>query len=618
MASKVFNIIIKLAKQGGADTETIKGLIDIKNAMTAGIAVAGSITAAYYAVDKVLQATAGELVKTTGEVEKFKNETGMSAEDSSRLLVVLNDLEISATDVGTAFKFAEKNGFQPTIQSLEDMKRKYDALNPGMERTQFLVKQFGKGGLTLQKFFETGDIAARLEEVNKALLITPGTLKKVQEYKDNINNLKDAWEGMKLHAGELTLPVVISIIQKVTAGIENPEAAGQLNLISRETSNLQSLLGGSGESLIRYELQMTKWGPSLHAITGETVLWNAAMGASYEVLKRTTPNITENNYQVRRMAEGIYAQMVTVQADDTELEKWAGHLKDVAALSPVSPDALPDLTDYGNKFKEITSYAQDYQKSENDIAGAQADLSQAEFALFNLRKAGYTETSPQIVDQKTKIEDLKTSLENLQTAQELQTASWVLGILTQQLSLGGLDASEMAYLLNYQVRAGLISQAAADRAQAEYDGAMKAAGAYQAEYDAMKNKSVTHTVIHREVYEYEGVGVSGPSGTNPYDPDAQYAQWSAWQRTHSKAGGGSVVAGGGAIVGEKGWEYVQANIGGGFTVYNQVQMAGRSAPALAAGGTVVPDASLLNEIRALNRKFDRLPRAIRDAVQQIV
>ena len=180
--------------------------------------------AAYYTVDKVLQNTVGELVTAATAVEKFRNQTGMTAEDSSRLLKVLDDLGISAGDVETAFKFAEKNGFQPSIQSLEDMQAKYQELNPGMERSQFLLSQFGKSGLTLQKFFETGDAAERLQEVNKALLISDDNIKSVQEYKDNLNDLQDAWEALKISGGKVLLPIVVSITKATVDEMEANQA----------------------------------------------------------------------------------------------------------------------------------------------------------------------------------------------------------------------------------------------------------------------------------------------------------------------------------------------------------------------------------------------------------
>lgn len=223
MSQKVFNIIIKLTKEGGADTDTVRGLTAIKTAMTQGMAIAGAMVGAYYTVDKLLQATVGEYVKLATEVEKFNQLTGMSMQDSSRLIEVMKDLEISADAVGTAFRFAEKNGFQPNLESLKKMQEQYLALNPGMERTQLLLKEFGKSGTSLQKFFETGDIAQRLDEVNQALVLGDEAKASVQAYKDALDALNDTITGIKIAAGAdflRPLTAVLKMLYEFNAGGE--------------------------------------------------------------------------------------------------------------------------------------------------------------------------------------------------------------------------------------------------------------------------------------------------------------------------------------------------------------------------------------------------------------
>jgi len=50
-------------------------------------------------------------------------------------------------------------------------------------------------------------------------------------------------------------------------------------------------------------------------------------------------------------------------------------------------------------------------------------------------------------------------------------------------------------------------------------------------------------------------------------------------------------------------EYVRANRGGGFTVFNQSQMAGKSAPPMASGGMVMPQS---DEVELSDRTIDKL------------
>jgi hypothetical protein len=504
MADKVFNIIIKLLKQGGADSETVKGLMDIKNAMIAGTAIIGGMTAAYYAVDKVLEATVDELVTLTGEVEKFHNQTGMSAEDSSRLVEVMKDLEISAGDVGTAFKFAEKNGFAPTLQSLKDMQAQYLTLNPGVERTQFLLKEFGKSGLNLQKFFETGDIAQRLEEVNKAMIISDDTIRQVQIYKDSLDDVKDTEEGLKLAFGKKIFPWWIEVVQ----GLANV-ANGQ-----------RDVLAGREE---------------------------------YD----------------RRFGAGSS----TTAAEARSLDDWATHMRDAALAAG---NGAADLIDYADQLKGITSLGQDYMKTAQDMVPLNKDLAQAQLtynralqdsknlgfavgeitrakdALALLSDGDHNTTVEQLAltDAQKKYDDAlknsvglgyattqlnnaKTAVENLQKAQDLQTASWMLNIMTQELSVDGLTDAEFAFLLKYQEDTGLLNRNAAARAQAAWDSVHSQLDAYAALDGATSNIYViTHLQTITDSSGVTGSGVGVTSSIIPPMPSSvggrQPGEWS-WQ-----------------------------------------------------------------------------------------
>lgn len=62
MSKSVLDIVIKLSKQGGADKETVTGLVQVKKAMTDAVAVAGTLVAAGYAIKKGFDATVGTMV----------------------------------------------------------------------------------------------------------------------------------------------------------------------------------------------------------------------------------------------------------------------------------------------------------------------------------------------------------------------------------------------------------------------------------------------------------------------------------------------------------------------------------------------------------------------------
>ena len=91
-----------------------------------------------------------------------------------------------------------------------------------------------------------------------------------------------------------------------------------------------------------------------------------------------------------------------------------------------------------------------------------------------------------------------------------------------------------------------------------------------------------------------------------------------WQQndevTQMMAGGGTAGIGDWAMVGDlpgggvlPTTEYVRANRGGGFTVFNQSQMAGKSAPPMASGGMVMPQS---DEVELSDRTIDKLADAL--------
>ena len=92
----------------------------------------------------------------------------------------------------------------------------------------------------------------------------------------------------------------------------------------------------------------------------------------------------------------------------------------------------------------------------------------------------------------------------------------------------------------------------------------------------------------------QGMGQNLPQ-INTIPPESQFN----WQQdddvAQMMAGGGTAGIGDWAMVGDlpgggilPTTEYVRANRGGGFTVFNQSQMAGKSAPPMASGGMVMP------------------------------
>jgi hypothetical protein len=110
--------------------------------------------------------------------------------------------------------------------------------------------------------------------------------------------------------------------------------------------------------------------------------------------------------------------------------------------------------------------------SEGDLTEAQRELEEAQRAYDDALG-----NSVGLTGAKKKLEAAKQAVEDLQKAQDLQTASWMLNIMTQQLSADGLSEKEMDFLLKYQEDTGLLSKEGAQRAKDAWKHAQDMANA---------------------------------------------------------------------------------------------------------------------------------------------
>jgi len=120
-----------------------------------GSAIGGMINPATLAVGAltaiggVVKSSYGDFQNYAGAVRDLALVSGTGAEQSSLLLQVLDDFEISAEDVTVATKKMTANGLVPTVETLAKLSDQYLAINDPMERNEFILKNLGKSGIGL-------------------------------------------------------------------------------------------------------------------------------------------------------------------------------------------------------------------------------------------------------------------------------------------------------------------------------------------------------------------------------------------------------------------------------------------------------------------------------------
>lgn len=157
----------------------------------------------------------GELVGTASDyarqVRDTSRVTGASTEETSRLIQVADDMTISYETLTVAARAAAKNGIEFTTESLAKMADEYLALNPGVERSSYLLKHFGRSGLEMGKLLEQGGDAIRemSGSISDNLVLTEQQVRAARELEIAEDNLGDTIEGLKVRMGNYLIPVLV-------------------------------------------------------------------------------------------------------------------------------------------------------------------------------------------------------------------------------------------------------------------------------------------------------------------------------------------------------------------------------------------------------------------------
>ena len=194
---------------------------------TAGM-VATATLAMGAAVVTSLLAAAESAQKYDQQVKELMLRTGGTAEETSRLIQTVDDAGISYETLSTAMRFAVKNGIEPSIQSIAKLSDEYLALNTPVEKGQFLLDKFGRSGMDMARIMDKGGdaIISMSQAVEENLVVTDEAIRKSEEYRINMDNLNDTFEGFKVAVGNEVIPVISEQVAQTNRLIDSLKEEG--------------------------------------------------------------------------------------------------------------------------------------------------------------------------------------------------------------------------------------------------------------------------------------------------------------------------------------------------------------------------------------------------------
>lgn len=192
-------------QQTGKEAMTLKTAMDKLAMPIAGIATGiGALASGF-------KATVGNMMDYAKQVRDLQRDIGGSAEEISGLIQAADDVNISFGTLQAAMRAAVRMGVKPTIENIAVLSEEYNRLAPGVERTEYLMKRFGRSGAEMGALMELGADGIRnaaKEAEAYGLILDDVTTKQARELEKGFDNLGDALQGVGIKLGTALLPVI--------------------------------------------------------------------------------------------------------------------------------------------------------------------------------------------------------------------------------------------------------------------------------------------------------------------------------------------------------------------------------------------------------------------------
>ena len=433
----------------------VPGLEKARKSLTSFASENAALIGILVGVGAAIKSAVDETLRYDNTVRQLAEISGTGAEESSRLLQVLDDFKISAEDVNAATRAMTREGLSPTLETLSRLSDEYNRLNPGQEQAEFLMKNFGRSGL---KFAEAmgkgGDELKKMgQEVEKSLIRTDAQIAKTRLAELELDRWADKVQALKVELG----------------------------------SGLIGAIDGSNWAI---QKQAEK-------------LYTAATGADY--LRDQMFGLTDAQKaaweEAQKLANEQYLLSQGIDITTGSIEGQTVSLEDQDKAMKFLSDTLQSQIGLIN---DIQSAEDSYTEKSKDLADQRAEK---EAELAKLRKQGYWEQGNDIQNALSDLEDIKRAEADLAKEREKQTLQFVSNILAEQLARDGWTQTEFDAFAKQQEAWGLWSSDVVAKAQAAWQEADKVATSIAS---IPSEKTSTITVATNYVNTYTNLKQTNP------------------------------------------------------------------------------------------------------------
>jgi hypothetical protein len=151
------------------------------------------------------------------EVRDLSATLGTSAEETSRMIQVLDDFQITGDQLSVALRTLRQEGLAPSIDVLANLSDEFLRLNPGIERTNFLMSHFGRQGVQFATVMQQGGAAIRERSaaVQQSLILDEAAIRRTEAFRLAVDDLNDEAQGLATTIGLAVIPALTRLIENL-------------------------------------------------------------------------------------------------------------------------------------------------------------------------------------------------------------------------------------------------------------------------------------------------------------------------------------------------------------------------------------------------------------------
>lgn len=196
MGSTVELVIKMIDQTSGGSRGVIGSFTEIKSAI--GLAQQG-----FEILQRVYDETGGKAVSYANDVRQVMEVSGQSAEETSRMIQVLDDYKISTDDMMAATRKLTQQGLAPNIDTLAKLADQYVSLNSIEDKNKLIMDNLGRSGFRYVELMKQGGdaIRKRAAATEQGLIMDERALAQARIYEFQLDALNDKILALKITAG---------------------------------------------------------------------------------------------------------------------------------------------------------------------------------------------------------------------------------------------------------------------------------------------------------------------------------------------------------------------------------------------------------------------------------